>query len=41
MKLEPGARIAQYEIVASIGAGGMGQVFRRGTRGSAATSPSR
>jgi eukaryotic-like serine/threonine-protein kinase len=28
MKLEPGARIAQYEIVASIGAGGMGQVFK-------------
>jgi serine/threonine protein kinase/tetratricopeptide (TPR) repeat protein len=28
MMLEPGARIAQYEILASIGAGGMGQVYK-------------
>jgi serine/threonine protein kinase/tetratricopeptide (TPR) repeat protein len=28
MTLSPGSRIAQYEIVESIGAGGMGEVFR-------------
>src|ERR1043166_7016798 len=33
MSLQPGARLGSYEIVAPIGAGGMGEVFRaRDTR---------
>ena len=32
-----GSRLGPYEIGSSIGAGGMGEVFARGTRGSIAT----
>jgi serine/threonine protein kinase len=36
MSLAPGARIGPYEIHAAIGAGRMGEVYGRGTHGSAA-----
>ena len=28
MPLEPGTKLAQYEIISSLGAGGMGEVYR-------------
>ena len=41
MTLSAGARLGPYQILSPIGAGGMGEVYRAPTRGSAATSPSR
>ena len=41
MSLAPGTRLGPYEIVSAVGAGGMGEVYRRTTRASVATSRSR
>jgi len=42
MALSPGTRLSdQYEVVAPLGAGGMGEVYGHGTSGWAVTSPSR
>ena len=41
MTLAAGSRLGSYEIVAPIGAGGMGEVFARGIRSSIATSRSK
>ena len=32
MALEAGTRLGHYEVVSSLGAGGMGEVYRAGTR---------
>jgi hypothetical protein len=39
MALGPGVRLGAYEITSRIGAGGMGEVFARGTPRWAAMSP--
>ena len=41
MTLPAGTRIDHYEVVALIGAGGMGEVYARAIRASDATSPSK
>jgi hypothetical protein len=41
MSLSADERLGPYEILAQIGAGGMGRSIGRGTRGSIATLPSK
>jgi hypothetical protein len=39
MSIVAGARLGPYEILAALGAGGMGEAIARGTRSCTATSP--